>query len=530
MCGIAGFIGNPKHPKVTFDLINSLFIKTESRGEHASGFWCAMPGNDKRIVWHKEPVKASQFVHREIWRDVAKYAPNILLAHARYSSPGVGSEKVNKNNHPHVSHDCRVALVHNGRVPEYSYLKNHYGVKTDCDSEILLRIFESGEDYHDQEGYLRGQFPKVAKDTPLEIMYRLYGLRDIFSKINFGAMSVAVGERRDESERTLWLFHNKQRPLTLIDLRPQLGQIFFCSTPEIFRAAYDASTIAKQHIQMDQAVLELPEEFIYFFNVQKDGNIQCDRYEVKKKRRYGYWEHLESLKKDEEEGKVKKSESPLVRQELQIITRLDEDEDVLEEEKKSPTVSTSSSTALVPALAGPVSNSLDTSHIKHGSGSSTVPYRVGDLGDENDGDDNLPFGRSGVGSSAAEPGAEDLAEAREVLARGVPVKEGNLLDEDSGFHEVSPSRKKLYEVDDSEVTRRTYDDDEDIGALIIDEEDISRLETICDEAIELIREIKTSGRNLAKEQSIDYSDFQELLDDMEGFLKDLEGTKISVGL
>jgi hypothetical protein len=39
LCGIAGYIGNPVNEKATFDLINQLMIKTEVRGEHATGFW-----------------------------------------------------------------------------------------------------------------------------------------------------------------------------------------------------------------------------------------------------------------------------------------------------------------------------------------------------------------------------------------------------------------------------------------------------------------------------------------------------------
>lgn len=518
MCGICGFIGNPKHPDVTFDLINSLMIKTERRGEHATGFWCAMPGNDKRIVWHKEPVKSSTFVDRKIWKDVEHYEPNILIGHCRYSSPGVGSEKVNKNNHPHVSADCRVALVHNGRVPEYSYLKNQYDVRTECDSEILLKIFESGEDFHDQEEFLRNQFPKVSSDMDVEKLYRLYGLRDIFAKVNFGSMSVAIGERRDNAERTLWLFHNKLRPLTLIDLRPQLGQIFFCSEPEIFRAAHDSSYIAKQFIDMDQAVLSVADEFIFYFNVTKDGSIQTDRFKVNKKRRYGYWDHLINIKKDEEDGKIKKSDTPLVRSSCEIISQLNDETEVIEEceqPKIETKISSTSHTSLVTTRDNHQPfNKLDTSHLRHvNSGQKHSSSHIGDLDEEED--HTRPFT-----SNDNKNDDTDLEDASEILTRGTTVKD-SAIHKDNGFQEIDTTKSNVF-------YRNSTSDDE--MSPKIDEEDVVRLEQVCDQIIDTINKIKTNGRNMAKEQSIDYSNFQELIDEMESLIKDIEGTIISIGV
>jgi glucosamine--fructose-6-phosphate aminotransferase (isomerizing) len=136
LCGIVGYIGNPNQA-ATFDLVNQLMIKTEPRGEHATGFWAAIGEGDNQIIYHKEPVKSTVFVQQDMWqKHGGAPKPNLLIGHCRWTSPGGGPEKVNKNNHPHVSKDYRVALVHNGKIPEYNYLKKRYNVNTDCDSEV----------------------------------------------------------------------------------------------------------------------------------------------------------------------------------------------------------------------------------------------------------------------------------------------------------------------------------------------------------------------------------------------------------
>src|SRR6185369_659043 len=167
----------------------ALFLKTEIRGEHASGFWACEEG-DGLIYYDKEPIKSSQYITREVWKkDFSSTRSDLLLTHCRLSSVGVGHEKVNKNNHPHVSDDRRVALVHNGRIAEYNSLRHRYETNSDCDSEILLRMFESTNEHQSKEDYLAQEFPNLAPD----LACRILGMKEIFARVNYGAMAVAIG-------------------------------------------------------------------------------------------------------------------------------------------------------------------------------------------------------------------------------------------------------------------------------------------------------------------------------------------------
>lgn len=256
ICGIFGFIGRSKDPKVTFQLANALLVKTEKRGEHATGFWACEKENGV-IFYDKEPVKASVFQHRTPWKDkFAEADTDILLGHCRYSTMNSGNEKFNKNNHPHVSNDKRIALVHNGRILEYGVLKSRYETISDCDSEVLIRMFEVGRSYIGKNEELDKEFSHLTvKD------HQFMGVREIFSRVHHGAMAVAIGERGEDENhetRTLWLFRDDERPLHLIDMRETLGQYFFCSEADIWRSAVESCSEIKKYFPASQPIIPLP--------------------------------------------------------------------------------------------------------------------------------------------------------------------------------------------------------------------------------------------------------------------------------
>ena len=274
MCGIAGYIGESKKPVLTYQLITKLFEKSECRGIDAAGYWGTQNGVDGNVLYHKEPGKSSDFVKKETWKLICKHNPNLLLVHARGASKAFGEPSVNHNNHPFTSFDKSIGLIHNGRIDdcEYHSLKIKYELKSQCDSEILLRIFESGESYSSQE--LKDDFGE------LEHSQRLAGIRDVFSLINEGHMAVAVGERGLAGNRMLWLFRNRHRPLWIVDMREPLGQVFFISEPTIWEDAVRECSGIKS-LTRNQKLIELPTEEIWQFTVTPEKPCpDSERFEV----------------------------------------------------------------------------------------------------------------------------------------------------------------------------------------------------------------------------------------------------------
>lgn len=269
MCGITGLIGESKKPQVSFELVTNLFAQSEIRGDDAAGFWGVQKSGS--IIYFKEPGKATDLIKKDAWKKLMRFNANLLLVHARGASTGVGPPAVNKNNHPFTSADKNISLIHNGRVPdqEYDVLKKKYEVSSKCDSEILLRIIEGAEKYSDIE--IKSNFPEYD----VAFGRRLAGIKDVFSFTTRTHMAVAVGEKV-ENERHVWFFRNRQRSLWLVDLRKELGQVFFCSTPEIWWAALSASS-AKFLTKTKVKLIELPEEEVWFLKTTEENPVLCEK-------------------------------------------------------------------------------------------------------------------------------------------------------------------------------------------------------------------------------------------------------------
>ena len=303
MCGIVAFIGKSKNPQASYDLITSLMIKTEIRGDDASGFWATedRESDDSPIYFSKEPVKSTLFVQSAMWKALQGKPLNLFLGHCRKSTcrGQIGHENINRNNHPFLSKDDRTALVHNGVIPEYEMLRSKYDTMSDCDSEILLRMIERAEGYPKE--YIReelkslkvkGSSPEIIEklDENTQLPYfaeRLIGMRDIFSRVNYGAMAVALGERLEDGTRALWLFRDKERPLHVIDMRKTLGQVFVCSDKKIWREAVDATPSAKHLVKGNTPIIEYPVNYIWLLTIDPKGKLGVRKWKVNKQRKNG---------------------------------------------------------------------------------------------------------------------------------------------------------------------------------------------------------------------------------------------------
>ena len=188
--------------------------------------------------------------------------PDILLTHARGASPGVGTPFVNSNNHPFVNSDRSIGLIHNGRISDsqYKILKKKYEVTSGCDSEVLLRIFE------------HAHLNSNKNDTS--------GFLNIWSQVVEAHMAIAVGEKTGKHDRRLWISRNEHRPAWIVDLRKQLGQLFFVSTPEIWFEALGKCPALGCYVKSNIKMVELPTEEIWRFKLTEENKISINKFKV----------------------------------------------------------------------------------------------------------------------------------------------------------------------------------------------------------------------------------------------------------
>jgi len=286
MCGLFGFIGESKDPELTKELCTALFVKTQIRGTDASGFYCVDDFPSRSISYFKKPVPAMEFVGLPEYKDIWRNNINLGLFHCRAASAGVGIPAYNENNHPFVSKCLKKAVIHNGVISRFEYetLKKYYEVETECDSELFLRILEQDDEFINKVK----NFLHYSKNSHY---------------------AVAYGEV-DDSYRKLHLFRNEYRPLIIVDLREELGQMFFCSTTAIFFDSLDAmkKRLKKYkfyelpqngYIEMSlQSTLSIElQEYNFHLDFSKNSNLELENFKIKNDK--SNWKNSLSFDKQE---------------------------------------------------------------------------------------------------------------------------------------------------------------------------------------------------------------------------------------
>lgn len=120
MCGIAAFSKPEGSTLNARHLAHHLLTQIESRGSHASGF--SYINADGKVGIYKNPVPGSQLSLHDLPRDA-----RTVILHTRYATQGPQSD--NRNNHPVVSTDRRIALVHNGVISNDARLRGELGIE-----------------------------------------------------------------------------------------------------------------------------------------------------------------------------------------------------------------------------------------------------------------------------------------------------------------------------------------------------------------------------------------------------------------
>lgn len=141
MCGIVGYIG----PREAQDVLLSGLEKLEYRGYDSAGIAVL---NDHKIKLEKRRGELRNL------SDVLKSCPlegHIGIGHTRWATHGQPSDK---NAHPHLGPEGKIAVVHNGIIENYQYLKETYlqghVFKSETDTEVvahLIELFYQGDLY-----------------------------------------------------------------------------------------------------------------------------------------------------------------------------------------------------------------------------------------------------------------------------------------------------------------------------------------------------------------------------------------------
>ena len=134
MCGIVGYIGN----KEAYPIIIKGLKRFEYRGYDSAGI-ALSSGKDIKIL--KQKGKVSDLEGYSIEKNKRG---TLGMGHTRWATHGVPNQK---NAHPHVSGDKKLAIIHNGIIENYDSIKRMLSEKghvfsSETDTEVLIHLIE----------------------------------------------------------------------------------------------------------------------------------------------------------------------------------------------------------------------------------------------------------------------------------------------------------------------------------------------------------------------------------------------------
>ncbi len=133
MCGIVGYIG----PREAQDVLINGLEKLEYRGYDSAGIAVL---NDHAIKVEK---RKGELVNLENVLAEQPLPGHLGIGHTRWATHGQPSDK---NAHPHLGPEGKIAVVHNGIIENYQYLKETYlkdqVFQSETDTEVVAHLIE----------------------------------------------------------------------------------------------------------------------------------------------------------------------------------------------------------------------------------------------------------------------------------------------------------------------------------------------------------------------------------------------------
>ncbi|UZT97233.1 glutamine--fructose-6-phosphate transaminase (isomerizing) [Chryseobacterium fluminis] len=135
MCGIVGYTGFQD----AYDIVINGLRRLEYRGYDSAGIVLETENNKLEVEKTKGKVEDLVNISKQL-KGIAK----IGMGHTRWATHGVPSDR---NSHPHLSNNGKIALVHNGIIENYDTIKTMliekgFSFKSETDTEVLVNLIQ----------------------------------------------------------------------------------------------------------------------------------------------------------------------------------------------------------------------------------------------------------------------------------------------------------------------------------------------------------------------------------------------------
>lgn len=135
MCGIVGYIGFQD----AYEIVVNGLRRLEYRGYDSAGIVLENEKNDFEVKKTKGKVSDLVDISKQL-----KGTSHIGMGHTRWATHGVPSDR---NSHPHISNDGKIAIVHNGIIENYDTIKTMlvskgFTFSSETDTEVLVNLIQ----------------------------------------------------------------------------------------------------------------------------------------------------------------------------------------------------------------------------------------------------------------------------------------------------------------------------------------------------------------------------------------------------
>jgi len=141
MCGIVGYIGFQD----AYEIVINGLRRLEYRGYDSAGIVLEDQQNNFEVK--KTKGKVSDLVEIS---EALKNTSHVGMGHTRWATHGVPSDR---NSHPHVSNNGKIAIIHNGIIENYDTIKTMlvekgFSFASETDTEVLVNLIQYILDTH----------------------------------------------------------------------------------------------------------------------------------------------------------------------------------------------------------------------------------------------------------------------------------------------------------------------------------------------------------------------------------------------
>lgn len=190
MCGIVGYTGFQD----AYDIVINGLRRLEYRGYDSAGIVLENTANSFSVEKTKGKVDDLVNISNNL-RGTAK----IGMGHTRWATHGVPSDR---NSHPHVSNNGKIAIVHNGIIENYDTIKTMlidkgFSFKSETDTEVLVNLIQYFTDLNAETDFptaVRYALNEVYGAYAITVMHEDYPGLLVVARLG-SPLAIGIGEK-----------------------------------------------------------------------------------------------------------------------------------------------------------------------------------------------------------------------------------------------------------------------------------------------------------------------------------------------